>query len=176
MRAASSYVAPSERGKEKKREREGRDGARKRGRQRKYGGGRGTPCFDPRKRRRQSRRVLGSIPQGGRHSAALKPSVSSLPHVLPRAPSVFLGAIPSPPSHREPPIPTSLTLSLLDRSVSLFRPLSLRSPCTRYILRLFLPFSPALRRYSLSVLAFSTSLSSHSREGKAATPEAEARS
>lgn len=141
MRAASSYIELRQREGKRKRERqrEPREGASKRDRQRKHGGGRGTPCFDPRKRRRQSRRVLGSIPQGGRHSAALKPSASSLPLAVSPPPSPLehhpCFSVQSP---RRLPIANlrsdlPLYLALLGRSVSLFRPLSLRSPCTRYI-------------------------------------------
>lgn len=166
--AASSYVATSERGTsgreirgEKEKEGEG-----------KCGGGRGTPCFDPRKRRRQSRRVLGSIPQGGRHSAALKPSASSFPPSLlpshPTHPFAFpsdssptpVGAplgTPLPSFYREPPT------ALLQHSRSLCFALSrsIRLAPLLYLAPLspFLPPSVAI----LSLLAFSTSLSSLSR-------------
>lgn len=157
--AASSYVAPSERGTSgRERQGERREGGGARGeREGKRGGGRGTPCFDPRKRRRQSRRVLGSIPQGGRHSAALKPSASSFPpsqplFAHPTAQLVVdprwcpLGT-PLPSFYREPP--TDLPRPPSPLFVSLFRPLSLGSPCTRCILLLFLPFCRPPSLFSL---------------------------
>lgn len=66
----------------------------------------------------------------------------------PRAPSVLLGATPSPPSYREPPTrPPSPSLSSVVPSLYFAR-----SPCTRYILLLFLPFSPALFSLCTGVL------------------------
>lgn len=140
--AASSYSSSVG---EKERERE--RGPRRRDRWRKHGGGRETPCFDPRKRRRQSRRVLGSIPQGGRHSAALKPSVYP-PSLPPPSRSRSYSSAHSIPRRLSTANlrPISLTFS---SSVirSLF--LSLRLPCTRNILLLFLPFSRPPSLFSL---------------------------
>lgn len=150
---------------EKERERggEGREGERKRGRWRKHGGGRGTPCFDPRKRRRQSRRVLGSSPQGGRHSAALKPSVYPPPSRQPSRSRSYSSAHPIPRRLSTANLrPISLTFSSsvirslllsLSHSVCLAPGIS----CSSFSL------SPAFRRYSLSTPAFSMRLSFHSR-------------
>lgn len=167
-RAASSYVVPLERKKE-------RDGERKRGRWRKHGGGRETPCFDPRKRRRQSRRVLGSIPQGGRHSAALKPSVYP-PSRHPLDPARIPPLQPSSSFYREPPTDLPHLLLFCNSPSLSLTPFALHPECLAP-LSLFLP--PSVAILSLLWRALRASLSTLAGEGERdgkSTLEAEARS
>lgn len=132
---SSSGEKDGERRKERNRRSSGRDGEIEEGeRRRKHGGGQGTkPRFDPRKRRRQSRRVLGSIPQGGRHSAALKPSVL-------RTSSLS----PIPPAPSLPPVRATLVAPLTAFPTANLRPTFLipRSP-------LRLSVSPPLASFAL---------------------------
>lgn len=174
-RAASSYIALSEGGKERKRER----AEKVRGRE---VDGESTEEVERRLasiRERDADRVGESWVRS--HKEVDTRRHLNPPHPPSRAPSVLLGATPPRAAFlSRTSDPTSLTLFLSSIVPSLYISPTLAAPFALhsvYIASLssFLPFSPALRHYSLSALAFSTSLSSHSRQGKL-TPEAEARS